>query len=338
MDVRDPAGGLAGDLRASAALRRGDGGGLLPEHPAHRHAEAGLHPRRIPDRPRRPSRRDGGDDYRAGHSRGRAGLRRHHGIITDFRSSGSGHPGLEERGKGRVRILAIIPAYNEQDNLTKTLADLREHCPEIDPLVVNDCSTDGTPELLRQWHIPHLDLAANLGIGGAVQAGYLYAQQEDYDIAVQFDGDGQHDASFLAALIRPVAEGHADIAIGSRFIEKEGFQSSGARRAGIGFLSRLIRMLSGVRVLDVTSGMRAVNRRFIAEYAQRYPQDYPEPEALLDAGLRGARIIEVPVRMREREGGRSSISPLGSVYYMIKVSLALILGRISTRRAERRRA
>ncbi len=237
-----------------------------------------------------------------------------------------------------MRILAIIPAYNEQDNLTKTLADLREHCPEIDPLVVNDCSTDGTPELLRQWHIPHLDLAANLGIGGAVQAGYLYARQEDYDIAVQFDGDGQHDASFLAALIRPVAEGHADIAIGSRFIEKEGFQSSGARRAGIGFLSRLIRMLSGVRVLDVTSGMRAVNRRFIAEYAQRYPQDYPEPEALLDAGLRGARIIEVPVRMREREGGRSSISPLGSVYYMIKVSLALILGRISTRRTERRRA
>ena len=234
-----------------------------------------------------------------------------------------------------MKILAVIPAYNEQDNLLRTLSDLREHCPEIDPLVVNDCSTDGTLALLRQHGIPHLDLASNLGIGGAVQAGYLYARQRGYDIAVQFDGDGQHDAACLERLLAPVIGGDVDIAIGSRFVEKEGFQSSGARRAGIGFLSRLIRLLCGLRVLDVTSGMRAVNRRFIAEYADHYPQDYPEPEAILYAGLRGGRVAEVPVKMRERERGKSSISPLASVYYMIKVSLALLMGRISCGRAER---
>jgi len=227
-----------------------------------------------------------------------------------------------------LRILAIIPAYNEQDNLPKTLEDLQTHCPEADPLVVNDCSTDGTLAYLLTEHVPHLDLSTNLGIGGAVQAGYLYAKQQGYDIAVQFDGDGQHPADALPRLLEKVKRNEADIAIGSRFVEKEGFQSSGARRAGIGFLSRLIRLLSGVKVLDVTSGMRAVNRQFIEAYAEHYPQDYPEPEAILYAGLRGAKIVEVPVQMRERENGKSSINALSSVYYMVKVSLALLLGRL----------
>ncbi len=236
-----------------------------------------------------------------------------------------------------MKTLVIIPAYNERENLPKTLTDLRDHCPWADPLVINDCSTDDTLAWLRANRVPHLDLAANLGIGGAVQAGYLYAKTRGYDIAVQFDGDGQHDAAYLPRLIQTVESGLADIAIGSRFVEKEGFQSSGARRAGIGFLSRLIFLLCGVKVLDVTSGMRAVNRTFIEAYAGHYPQDYPEPEAILFAGLRGAAVVEVPVKMREREKGKSSISPLSSVYYMVKVSLALILARISFGKKEKPR-
>lgn len=170
-----------------------------------------------------------------------------------------------------------------------------------------------------------MDLVKNLGIGGAVQAGYIYARDFGYDIAIQFDGDGQHEAVYLHELIRALEAGDADIIIGSRFVEKKGFQSSGARRTGIGLLSFIIRLLCGVKVLDVTSGMRAVNRRYIEEYAAHYAQDYPEPEALLYAGLKGAVIREIPVQMRERENGKSSISPLKSMYYMAKVSLALFL-------------
>ena len=228
-----------------------------------------------------------------------------------------------------MRTIVIIPAYNEQDNIRNTLRDLRENAPGIDILVMNDCSTDRTEAILREEKVNHLRFPVNLGIGGGVQAGYRYARNNGYDIAVQFDGDGQHEAKYLQALLEPILAGEADIAVGSRFVEREGFQSSGARRLGIGILSRLIRFLCGVKVQDVTSGMRAVNRRFIEEYAEHYAQDYPEPEALLYAGMHGARIREVPVQMRERTGGKSSISALRSVYYMIKVSLALIIGRIS---------
>jgi len=230
-----------------------------------------------------------------------------------------------------VRTLVIIPAYNEQDNILNTLRDLRENGPAADVLVVNDCSEDGTLKLLRERGVNHLNLAVNLGIGGGVQAGYLYARDQGYDIAIQFDGDGQHEARYLRDLIAPLEKGEADIAIGSRFVRKEGFQSSGARRAGIGILSRLIRGLCGVRVLDVTSGMRAVNRKYIEVYARRYVQDYPEPEAILDAGIRGARILEVPVQMKERENGKSSISFGKSIYYMVKVSLALMVRRLMRR-------
>ena len=226
-----------------------------------------------------------------------------------------------------MRAIVMVPAYNEQDNIRHTLQDLRENGAETDILVMNDCSTDGTEAVLQELGVNHLSFPVNLGIGGGVQAGYQYARDHGYDIAVQFDGDGQHEAKYLKELMEPVLSGEADIAIGSRFVEHEGFQSSAARRVGIGILSGLIRLLSGVKVLDVTSGMRAVNRRFIEEYAEHYAQDYPEPEALLYAGLRKARIREVPVRMRERENGKSSISALRSVYYMVKVSLALIIGR-----------
>ena len=230
-----------------------------------------------------------------------------------------------------MRAIVMVPAYNEQDNIRHTLQDLQENGAETDILVMNDCSTDGTEAILRELGVNYLSFPVNLGIGGGVQAGYQYARAHGYDIAIQFDGDGQHEAKYLKELMAPLLSGEADITIGSRFMEHEGFQSSAARRVGIGILSGLIRFLCGVKVMDVTSGMRAVNRRFIEEYAEHYAQDYPEPEALLYAGLRKARIREVPVQMRERASGKSSISAMRSVYYMIKVSLALIIGRFVKR-------
>ena len=228
-----------------------------------------------------------------------------------------------------MKTLVIIPAYNEQENIVNTVHDVHKHCPDLDYIVINDCSSDQTEKILKQNSMNYISLPCNLGIGGGVQTGYRYAVENGYDIAIQFDGDGQHDARYLYDLIAPIAEKKADIVIGSRFIRKQGFQSSGIRRFGINFLSGLIHLLCGVRVLDVTSGMRAVNRRYIEQYACEYAQDYPEPEAIVTAALKGATIMEIPVEMRERQGGVSSINPLRSVYYMIKVSLALILARFT---------
>ena len=229
-----------------------------------------------------------------------------------------------------MKTLVIIPAYNEQENILNTIRDIDANCPGVDYVVINDCSRDDTERILAENGVCHVSLPCNLGIGGGVQTGYRYARDRGYDIAIQFDGDGQHEAKYLSDLIAPIEGGQADIAVGSRYIRKTGFQSTGLRRAGISFLSHLIRLLCGVKVLDVTSGMRAVNRRFIEIYARDYAQDYPEPEALVAAAVKGARIVEVPVEMRERQAGSSSINPLQSVYYMIKVSLALILVRFSS--------
>jgi len=223
----------------------------------------------------------------------------------------------------------MIPAYNEQENIAKTIQDIKTHMPQADYIVINDCSGDGTKEILQRMHANYLDLPVNLGIGGGVQTGYCYALERGYDIAVQFDGDGQHDAAYIRDLIAPIENGQADVAIGSRFVNNEGFQSSAIRRLGIRFLSGLIKLLCGVKVKDVTSGMRAVNRDMIKRFAQNYAQDYPEPEAILLSGLVHARIVEVPVRMRERLGGTSSINVVRSIYYMVKVSIALMIARAS---------
>ncbi len=227
-----------------------------------------------------------------------------------------------------MNTLIIIPAYNEAENLPAVLDDLRRFCPEAVPLIINDCSTDDTPAILLNLGVDYLSLPVNLGIGGGVQAGYRYALTNGFDAAVQFDGDGQHMAEYVRSLLEPLENGQADFVIGSRFLEKVGYQSSAMRRFGIRFLSRLIYRLCGLRVLDVTSGMRAANRKMIAYFAEHYAQDYPEPEAILSAGLRGARITEVPVKMRERQGGKSSIDPLRSAYYMIKVTLALLVNGV----------
>lgn len=231
-----------------------------------------------------------------------------------------------------MKVLVIIPAYNEQESIEATVKKLNMDMPEADYIVINDCSTDNTLDILKNNNYSHLNLKVNLGIGGAVQSGYRYALANDYDIAVQIDGDGQHDTAYLRKVIEPLEKGEADIAIGSRFIEKEGFQSTGIRRMGIRFLNTMIRITTGKNVTDCTSGFRAVNKKFIKVYANNYPMDYPEPEAIVYASLQGAKIKEVPVIMKQRNGGVSSIRPIHSGYYMTKVSLAIILCRLVNRR------
>ena len=229
----------------------------------------------------------------------------------------------------KKKPLIIIPAYKEADNIEKLVNNIIENYPQYDYVIVNDGSKDDTRKICKRNGYQFLDLPINLGIGGAVQTGYKYAEREGYDIAIQIDGDGQHDVSQLDKVIAPLVQGEADIAIGSRFIEKEGFQSSSMRRFGIRFLSALIRLCTGKKILDVTSGYRAVNRRFIEIYAENYPSDYPEPEAIVAAVMHKGRIKEVPVIMKERQTGTSSIRSWKSVYYMVKVTLAIVICRIS---------
>lgn len=228
-----------------------------------------------------------------------------------------------------MKTLIVIPAYNEQDNIKFVVDNLLNNYPEFDYVVINDCSSDNTEKILEDNNYNYINLPVNLGIGGGVQTGYKYALDKGYDIAIQMDGDGQHDPKFFKYMIELIEKGNADIVIGSRFIQNEGFQSTVARRLGINLLSNLIKIVSGIKVKDVTSGYRAVNRKFIEIYAQEYAQDYPEPEAIINAAMHKAIILEYPVIMFERVGGKSSISHLKSIYYMIKVSLAIILYRIT---------
>ena len=228
-----------------------------------------------------------------------------------------------------MKILIIIPAYNEEKSIVNTVNHIMEVHPEMDYLIVNDGSTDNTEKICKENDFQFITLPINQGIGGAVQSGYRYALQNDYDIAIQMDGDGQHDPIYLDQLIAPIVENKANAVIGSRFITKEGFQSSGSRRFGISILSSLIFICTGKRIKDVTSGYRAVDRTLIKIYTDNYSRDYPEPEAIVTALVHGMKIQEVPVIMRERMAGVSSINLKKAVYYMVKVSLAVVIGRIS---------
>lgn len=232
---------------------------------------------------------------------------------------------MEKKGK----CLIIIPAYNEAENIEKVIDNLITNYPQYDYVIVNDGSIDATKSICRERRYQVLHLPVNMGIGGAVQTGYRYALENGYDMAVQIDGDGQHDVAFLEGMITYMEEEKADCVIGSRFVKKEGFQSSGLRRTGIQFLSILGFVLTGVRVRDITSGYRLVNKRFIRIFAQDYPTDYPEPEAMVIAAVHGGKIMEYPVVMRQRENGTSSITMKRSVYYMIKVTLAMLIRRLS---------
>lgn len=226
-------------------------------------------------------------------------------------------------------VLIIIPAYNESQNIEKVVDHIAHNYPQYDYVVINDGSRDKTRDVCRERGYQYINLSINLGIGGAVQTGYKYARDKGYDIAVQIDGDGQHDVAFLEDMVEVIRKQNADIVIGSRFIEKEGFQSSVSRRVGINILSSLIFLCTGKRIKDVTSGYRVVNRKFIEIYADDYPIDYPEPEAIIAAIMHGATIKEYPVIMKERIGGESSINFMKAVYYMIKVTLAIVIRRIS---------
>lgn len=228
-----------------------------------------------------------------------------------------------------MKCLIIIPAFNEASNIEKVIDNLTANYPQYDYVIVNDGSSDETEKICINRGYEILNLPINLGIGGAVQTGYCYARDNDYDVAVQIDGDGQHDVSYLDKMLKLIENGQADVVIGSRFVEKEGFQSSGVRRIGIRFLSILARLLTGVWIKDITSGFRVVNRYFIQVFSRDYPSDYPEPEAMVIAAVHGGRIREYPVRMRERENGVSSIDLKKSVYYMIKVTLAMMIRRLS---------
>lgn len=234
-----------------------------------------------------------------------------------------------------MKVLIIIPAYNEEKNIDSVLEKIENSIQRLDYkteyLVVNDCSRDNTLKVLQDRDRNYISLPINLGIGGGVQSGYLYALENCFDIAVQIDGDGQHDPDYLSDIIRPILEDEADVVIGSRYLDKMGFQSSALRRFGIRFLSIIIWLVSGVKIKDVTSGFRAVNRKVIKLFANDYAQDYPEPEAIVMCAKKKCRIQEVPVIMKERQGGESSISPVKSIYYMIKVTIAIIFAGLSKR-------
>lgn len=229
----------------------------------------------------------------------------------------------------KIKVLIIIPAYNEAENIPQVIEHLMLQAPQYDYLIINDGSTDKTLLICEKEHYQYLNLSINLGIGGAVQAGYVYAARNGYDIAVQMDGDGQHDIAYLEDMLKPLLDDKADVVIGSRFLKKEGFQSSQTRRIGIGILSFLIRLTTGCKIIDVTSGYRAVNRKFIAIYSKDYPTDYPEPEAIVTAVMHRGKVMEVPVQMKARESGKSSITFRKSIYYMIKVTLAILVCRLS---------
>mgnify|MGYP002774574465 FL=1 len=227
-----------------------------------------------------------------------------------------------------MKKLVIIPAYNEEASIVNTVQDILDHAPGFDYVVINDCSKDRTLQRCRENGLNVIDLPVNLGIGGGIQTGYRYAVEHVYDVAVQFDGDGQHDASYLQAMADRLERDDLDMVIGSRFIENEGFQSTGLRRFGINFFKFLIKLLYGGTITDATSGMRMCSRRVMEEFSVDYPQDYPEPETVARLLRKKYKVQEIPVVMRERSAGTSSINPAKSVYYMIKVSLAILVERL----------
>ena len=215
--------------------------------------------------------------------------------------------------------LVIIPAFNEVGSIERTVEDIRKNAPSFDYVIINDHSMDGTKELCDRLGYNMVTLSINSGIGAAVQTGYLYGHRFGYDYAIQIDGDGQHDAKFLEKMADIMEEEQINMLIGSRFLEGEGFQSTGMRRVGIRFFTWLIRMLTGTTITDPTSGMRMVDKEVMHMFANDYPKDYPEPETAVTVLKRGYRVKEIPVEMKARAAGQSSI------YYMIKVPLACIM-------------
>lgn len=230
------------------------------------------------------------------------------------------------------KVLLIIPAYNEEENILKVYKNIVSYCNKkgnmkYDVIVINDGSTDDTEKIINKNNIPHIKLVHNLGIGGAVQTGYKYAYENDYDIAVQFDGDGQHDIMCVVDIIDPILKNESDFTIGSRFIDSSSskFKSTTSRQIGIKIISKFIKFATGKKVYDTTSGFRACNKKIIEDFSRSYPLEYPEPITTTELLKKGYVLKEVPVSMNERTGGTSSIKAWKNVYYMINVCLSILL-------------
>ncbi len=230
-------------------------------------------------------------------------------------------------------IAVIIPAYNEEANIAAVIGAVHElkaqsGLPFV-PVVINDGSSDKTGQIIQNLNCVDLHLPINQGIGAAVQTGLLYAQRNNFDYAVQVDGDGQHPLNNVLLMIKAIQEQEVDVVIGSRYIENVGYRSTFFRRLGIKYFEYLNYLLVGVRITDNTSGLRLFNQKAISKIVDIYPDDYPEPEAIILFKKKGLKFIEIPVVMQERTGGTSSITMSRSIYYMVKVSLALIFASIS---------
>lgn len=232
-----------------------------------------------------------------------------------------------------LKIAIIIPCFNEESNVLQLSNEIEKtifSLPiEVKPIFINDCSTDNTKLILEKNNLNHINLSVNLGIGGAVQTGFKYALRNGFDIAIQMDGDGQHPPSELEKIILPIYTNEADVSIGSRYINKEGFQSSALRRIGINYFKWFNKLLTGITIYDSTSGYRALNRKALKVVSDYYPDEYPEPEAIILYSINKLRIKEVAVIMRERQGGESSIRAYKTIYYMIKVTLSTLFLYIS---------
>ena len=229
------------------------------------------------------------------------------------------------------KVLIIIPAYNEEKNILRTYNEIidynKKNKTNYECIVINDGSTDDTLKVLEKNKIPHINLPINLGIGGAVQTGYKYAFYNNYDIAIQYDGDGQHDINYIKDIIKPIEDNKANMVIGSRFIKKDvgTFKSTKMRRVGINLISRVIKIKTKKKIYDTTSGFRAADKKVIELFVDSYPTEYPEPISTVNVLINGLTIDEVPVKMRPRLEGKSSISRIKSIYYMINVNLSILI-------------
>jgi glycosyltransferase involved in cell wall biosynthesis len=225
-----------------------------------------------------------------------------------------------------LKTLLIIPAYNEEQNIENTLSKISG---KYDYVVINDGSIDNTKDILEKNNYNHINLIRNLGIGGAVQTGYKYALENDYDIAIQFDADGQHDAESIPDLIDPIVSGKADFTIGSRFVgNKSRFKSTKSRQLGINLISLEIKLFSKKTIKDVTSGFRAANKNIIRKFACDYPSEYPEPISNYKLLKEGYNVEEISVKMHERKAGKSSIGSWKNVYYMFNVMLSIFIEKL----------
>ena len=223
--------------------------------------------------------------------------------------------------------IVLIPVFNEEANILVLLREVEEHLPGVPVCVINDCSRDGTAQKLKRAGGARLNLPCNLGVGGAMQAGFRYAVEQGYDYAIRLDGDGQHPPAECAALIERMGQGNVDLVTGSRFLADGGYTSSRVRQAGIAGLSAFLSWACRQKITDPTSGFQMVNRLAMTYFSHQYPSDYPEPEALALLSRQGYRLAEVPAKFRERQAGKSSIRRWGTVFYMFKVCVALFVDR-----------